>query len=101
MRPVIIRLARLEETRPGADITNALLDDILLVPMARELNLLVLGSMAGLLVILAIWARKQNRWRTFALGAVALAAFGLFLNRLLGFPNSPVLAKGREDFSFV
>ena len=72
---------------------------ILVMPL--ELNCLVAGSMAALILLGVLWARKGHRWRSFWAGFVALAVFAVFLNRLLAFPFAPAVAKGSQDLTLA
>jgi hypothetical protein len=68
--------------------------------MSSELNVLVGASMAALLLVYALWARKTGRWRMFAALTIGIAAFALFLNRLFGFPVARVVPMGlRNDLA--
>jgi hypothetical protein len=62
-----------------------------------QLNMIVGISMIGLLLSLATWASHSKDWRGFAIEAAAIVGAGVFLHALLGFPYSPVVAKGAED----
>jgi hypothetical protein len=69
--------------------------------MPAELNIIVSVSIVGLLIVLGISARNNHEWRSFVAGAVALLAFAVLLNRLLGFPFSPNVSKGSQDLTFA
>ena len=69
--------------------------------MSPESNLLITISMVGLLLVSGLWARKTRDWRMFFALAIGIAAYGVFLNRLFGFPRAPTVAMGlREDLPF-
>jgi hypothetical protein len=55
--------------------------------MSAQLTLLVAAAMAGLLVAGVRKARRMQEWQPFALNAVILGLFALFLHFLVGFPE--------------
>lgn len=64
------------------------------------MNVLITISMAGLLLVSGLWARKTGELRMLIALTVGVAAFVLFLNRLFGFPRTRVVAMGlREDLA--
>jgi hypothetical protein len=65
--------------------------------MSPEMNILVGFSMAGLLLVSALRARKANEWRPLIALALGLAAFALFLNRQFGFPVTRLVAMGPQQ----
>jgi hypothetical protein len=71
-------------------------------PMPFEINLLIGVSMAGLLLVSGLWARKSGEWQTLIAVAIGVGAFAFFLNRLFGFPATTVAAMGtREDLALL
>lgn len=70
--------------------------------MSPEMNALITISMAGLLLMSGLWARKTGEWRMFIALAIWVAALVLLLNRLFGFPATPAIAMGlREDLPLL
>lgn len=70
--------------------------------MSFETNILIGVSMAGLLFVSGLWARKTGEWRMLIALVIGLTAFGFFLNRLFGFPATTVASMGtREDLALL
>ncbi len=65
--------------------------------MPLEINLLVLCSITGLLLVLGLHAFRTASLRSFWSELVVLVIYGVFLNVVFGFPSpSGVVAKGSE-----
>jgi hypothetical protein len=65
--------------------------------MSLEMNVLVGVSMAGLLLVSALCARKTGEWRMLIAFGLGLAVFSFFLNRQFGFPVTRVVAMGPQQ----
>jgi hypothetical protein len=67
--------------------------------MSPEVNILIIVSIVGLLLVLGLWAKNARQWRSLIAITIAVVAFALLLNRVFGFPETPVSAMGlRGDF---
>jgi len=68
--------------------------------MSPGMNVLIVVSMAGLLIVSGFWARKASEWRMLIAIAIWIGAFAFLLNQLFGFPGTRVVAMGlREDLA--
>ena len=60
---------------------------------------MTVGSLAALVLICGLWARRTGEWRPFVLQCGAALIFAIFLNILFGFPipQTSVIAKGPQE----